>query len=379
MGAANVTRTERGHAALIVDIPNLRECYRRGPRPIAPEARLEKQWDAVRAQLLSQVRQRAFDRVPSAERHLLSYSGRVSGQGRRAAADGNVAESCRLFALAEHAVAGFKNLSEEMFFLCQTERAAAEAYLDCYCGDYEQAGIRLRESYMAAQKLDEEFGYAAMRLQRMHLLNNVIRVEALAKNYHRGLCIGRDLLRHLCGDPGVSRDADLWGLEGVGAGFGDTSEIDDAIKVFLTSQTLHEVALLMAMIDHDTAQRHATRLFEDSVISRVSSMWPAPLRMWFDLKRCFLSGSAVEEVLAEGQDFLAGVNGSSSPLLWFTVALDIAAVCESLPGGFGFEREVLAGPESQCVPRLVPISRLRVAERWVRHAATGNGGLRQTA
>jgi hypothetical protein len=372
MVAANVPLMQTGHTAMAVDITTARECYRRGPRPIAPEARLEKQWDAVRTQLLGQVRQRAFDRVPPAEKHLLSYSGRISGQGRRAAADGNVAESCRLFALAEQAVAGFKNLSEEMFFLCQTERAAAEAYLDCYCGDYEQAGIRLRESYIAAQKLDEEFGYAAMRLQRMHLLNNVIRVEALAKDYYRGLCIGRDLLRYLCGDAGVNRDADLWGLERADSGFGDTSEIDGAIKVFLTSQTLHEVALLMAMVDHETAQRHAAQLFEDVVISRGSSAWPASLRMWFDLKRLFVCGGDTEEVLAKGQDFLAGEDGSLSPLLWFTVALDVAAVCDSRPGGFGFEHEVLAGPESQYVPRLVPISRLSVAGRWVRHSATGN-------
>ncbi len=353
----------RRHSA-ITDIASLRECCRCGPHRMALAVSPSKQWEAVRARLFEEVRVRVSGRISSTEISLIDYIGRISGQGRGLASKGNIHESRRLFCDGRTAVSQAKDASEETVLICNVELAAAEAYLDCYSKNYEQARIRLRESHAAAGRLDQDFGYSAMRTHQLHVLNNLIRVEALAGAYEKGFQICSALLRYLDGaiDP---RE-----LESIGGNVGKKWDrewdSDGSIKDFLTSQTMHEVALLMAMIDHDTARRAASQCFENAVIARISCAWPKALRAWFDLKCQFLTGSSVGMFLTKAQHFLEGENGVASPLLWFTTALDVAAVCECLPGGSGFQRELLEGPFCNSIPHLIPAARLNVSKRWVR-------------
>ena len=272
-----------------------------------------------------------------------------------------------------------KDVTEETALICNVELAAAEAYLDCYSSNYAQARVRLQESHDAAGRLDQYFGYSAMRTHQIHVLNNLIRVEALAGAYEKGFQICSALLKYLGGA------VDPRELESIGGNVGkkwDSEwDSDGSVKDFLTSQTMHEVALLMAMIDHNTARREAGLCFENAVIVRMSRAWPKALRAWFDLKCQFLTGGSVGMFLTKAQHFLEGEDGVASPLLWFSTALDVAAVCECLPGGSGFQRELLEGPFCNSIPHLVPVMRLNVSKRWARvprHArdieATSVGG-----
>ena len=323
-----------------------------------------KQWEIVRARLFEEVRARVSRRISSTEISLLDYIGRISGQGRKSASNGNIHESRRLFCDGRDAVSRAKDVSEETALICDVELAAAEAYLDCYSSDYGQARIRLRESHAAAGRLDQYFGYSAMRTHQIHVLNNLMRVEALAGASEKGFQICSALLRYLGGE------VDPRELESIGwnvvKNWDSEWDSDGSVRDFLTSQTIHEVALLMAMIDHNTARREAGLCFENAVIARMSHAWPKALRAWFDLKCQFLTGGSAGMFLTNAQHFLEGEDGVTSPLLWFATALDVAAVCECLPGGNGFQRELLEGPFSNSIPHVVPVVRLNVSKRWDR-------------
>lgn len=351
------------HSA-IADIASLRECCRRGPHRMAVAASPSKQWEIVRARLFEEVRARVSQRISSTEISLLDYIRSISGQGRRLASNGNIHDSRRLFCDGRDAVSQAKDVSEETALICGVELAAAEAYLDCYSSDYGQARSHLRESHAAAGRLDQYFGYSAMRTQQIHVLNNLIRVEALAGAYEKGFQICSALLKYLDGE------VDPHELESIGWNVGKKWDCEwdsnGSVRDFLTSQTMHEVALLMALIDHNTARRESGLCFENTVIVRMSHAWPKALRAWFDLKRQFLTGGSAGIFLTNAQHFLEGEDGVASPLLWFTTALDVAAVCECLPGGSGFQRELLEGPFCNSIPHLIPVVRLNVSKRWAR-------------
>lgn len=351
------------HSA-IPDLASLRECCRCGPHRMAVAVSPSKQWETVRARLFEEVRATVSRRSSGTEISLLDYIGHISGQGRSSASNGNIHESRRLFCDGRAAVSQAEDVSEETVLICNVELAAAEAYLDCYSGNYEQARIRLRESHAAAGRLDQYFGYSAMRAHQIHVLNNLIRVEALAGGYEKGFQICSALLRYL----GCALDPrELESIGGnVGKKWDSEWDSDGSVRDFLTSQTMHEVALLMAMIDHNTARREASPCFENAVIARMSRAWPKALRAWFDLKCQFLTGRSAGMFLTKAQHFLEGKDGVASPLLWFTTALDVAAVCECLPGGSGFQRELLEGPFCNSIPHLIPVVRLNVSKRWAR-------------
>jgi hypothetical protein len=351
------------HSA-IPDIASLRECCRRGPHKMAVAASPSKQWETVRARLFEEVRARVSPRISSTEISLLDSIGRISGQGRRLASNGNIHESRRLFCDGRNAVSQAKDVSEETALICEVQLAAAEAYLDCYSSDYGQARISLRKSHAAAGRLNQYFGYSAMRTHQIHVLNNLIRVEALAGAYEKGFQVCSALLRYLSGE------VDPRELESIGWNvdkkWDSEWDSDGSVKDFLTSQTMHEVALLMAMIDHNTARREAALCFENAVIARMSRAWPSARRAWFDLKCQFLTGGSAGMFLTKAQRFLEGEDGVESPLLWFATALDVGAVCECLPGGSGFQRELLEGPFSKSISHLIPVVRLNVSKRWAR-------------
>jgi hypothetical protein len=350
--------------SFIVDIASLRECCHRGPHRMAVSASPSKQWEIVRARLFDEVRARVSRTISSAEMSLLDYIGHITEQGRRLASNGNIQESRRLFCDGREAMSRANDVGRETALICSVEIAAAEAYLDCYASNYEQARIRLQESHAAAGELDQNFGYSAMRAHQVHVLNNLIRVEALAGNYEKGFQICSAVLRYLSGE------VDPRELESIGwdveKKWDSEWDRDGSVKDFLTSQSMHEVALLMAMIDHSTARRQAGLCFENTVIARMSRAWPKALRAWFDLKCQFLTGGPAGMFLTKAQPFLEGEDGVASPLLWFVTALDVAAVCECLPGGSGFQRELLEGPFYNSIPRLVPAVRLNVSKRWAR-------------
>jgi hypothetical protein len=281
-------------------------------------------------------------------------SSKLWNAGRKAASDGNIEEACRLFAIAESIVVRESGTSEETLLLCTTIGAAAEAYLDCSCGDYAQAAARLRGSYDAAEVLDVRFGYDMMRAQQIHLLNNASRVEALAGCYAVAVGLCGQVLMYLTGR---RPDVDLgsrWRLPSL-----PSSELENANKLFLASQTLHELAVICGLMD-PASQRTALPILNDWRVRAEVAQWE-PLLVWFELKRRFLSCSDSSGFLKEAHEFFADERGHLSPLLWFTVAVDVAYLCERVPGGAGFCGEVLNGPHARYLPHLVPKSRLYIA------------------
>jgi len=345
------TRSDAGAAP---EIAALRECYRRGPLSPGPDGPPERKLQGVRTQWRARVMGRLLERTSPADGWLVSQGGRFSALGRKAASDSRVAEACRYLAVAGQLVERQRGASEEARLICFTERSAAEAYLDCSCGDFDQAQARLLDSYRAAAALDHSFGYNPMRSHQIHILNNAVRVDGLAGNYVRAIELARGVFRYLDGEVLSRLDEDgIWRPPTCAADF------DSQTWLFLTCQAIHEVALVLAMMSYQSCRISAVPLLED--IGRRSARigWPGPLRTWGRLKRSYLAGDDTEEFLAESHRFMSGAEGGWSPLLWFMVSLDAATVCERIPGGDGFRREVLAGAGSACLPNSVPKSRLQ--------------------
>jgi len=209
-------------------------------------------------------------------------------------------------------------LRPEIQVFLQAQLAASEAYV-AYCyNDYEEAGVQLREALRQDAVLEAEFGYRLIFANRLHLVNNLIRVTALSGDIACALRLTRDVTLYL--GRITDRVADFW--------CGDyLSALHPDMIAVASGQLFSEVALLMASIDYESACLFGSELFDNLAVQSVSTRWQNQCREWFEVKRTFLFDTS-NTFLERCSSFVVKGQGDW-PLLWTMALVDAVPVAMS--------------------------------------------------
>ena len=255
--------------------------------------------------------------LPSSQKESVSRCIFFMGKARGLAAEGDIPESCRLFGLA-HMLADGAQLSRKAALLCTAELQPAEAYLDFVCDDFTSARDRLYAAMDADQQLEEEFGHRLLHVHRVHLANNLVKVQAKAGDLTSALKLAAAILRYVDGSCDSLPLPTKWSAA-------QRDALSREARVFLAKQTTFEVASALA----GTLKSRQVDAWQAACLEKAfhpaHSVCDAPLQQWFDLKRFFLEDDP-DRFCPVACAWLS--DGSKpSAALWQLVALDCLLFC----------------------------------------------------
>jgi hypothetical protein len=322
----------------IADI--LFDAYRQGRS--APRMTPKSDWKAGWQQRL-----KARTHCSLQDQFILLRSTQLAAKARSSAASGDIATACQLFGLA-HSLISSKDLGHEGRLRCTLEVAAAEAYMDYFCGDFEQARTKLFDSLFAAQELEDRFGYDLFHIHRIHLLNNLVKVEARANRLSGALELAANIILYLQGKQSGLPVPGSWG-----SGYYKTMRNEDL--QFLSGQLVNEIAAATVGIGSQ-ALRPAFKVLAERVDLNVShTSWQPEAYTWLQLKALREMSEGHLDYQQRCLPYLAAGPGASI-LLWHFTAFDVANTSETYGehrASF-FKREVLTDLQRiQALPRHV--------------------------
>jgi hypothetical protein len=244
-----------------------------------------------------------------------------ASKARQFAAQGDYDVSLQLFAVAQRHSQD-ERLDRQSQLLSCAEINAAEAYLDFVTGDFAGARKRLFTAMAADEALECEFGHTNLHVHRIHLANNVVKVEAGARNLSGALELAARILEYVHGRSESIPLPTSWGVKW-------QASLSRDPRSFLLRQTTAEVACAMAGVDSETGWEAWT----DHMDNTEDFYWTedvADVREWYPVKSAYLRcdhlgspGVAVYSRLAS--EYLAA-GTRNSRLLWDAVALDAVLV-----------------------------------------------------
>jgi hypothetical protein len=258
---------------------------------------------------------------------------RARTRGLEAARQQQKLEACRCFGLAR-VLCGSPMLSVEGRLLCQSSLETAEAYLDYRLGDFEQAQSRLHQALASDSILEEEFGYKLLHVHRLHLINNLIRLEVQRKRLADAMELAGRLLSYLEGQSESLPAPGSWSS-------GHLALQPPEMIAGIFAQTCSEVGRALADLRTETARGALEILLCNIDLESAAGRWEPQARLWLQTKRAFVSGNSrgflqlCAALLAEGP--------AIAPTLWYTTAVDLAKFCElvPLPGAQSLRRKIL--------------------------------------
>lgn len=265
---------------------------------------------------------------------------------RRSAVRGDVETACELFGLAR-TFAEKTKLSEEARLLCRSQMNAAEAYLDYACGDFKQAIRRLEVAIVADQQLEDRFGQTRMHGHRLHLVNNMVKVEARAGRLSSAMELAASVFLYLEGERDALPVPAAWGRT-----YLDRLPLER--RQFLSSQLAGELAVFIAGVETKLRDPWQT-LVETIQIHKDHQSWRPEVAEWFPLKDLAVRNSNQNRFLQECVSFLQK-GPRCATLLWQIIAIDAAFASQALPcsEALNFRRAVLADFQAhKSLPRRV--------------------------
>lgn len=291
-------------------IAALHESYRTGLSQ--PKATANNEW---RLGWHKNLTSRSWER----DRTAVALCTRYLEKARENATRGEIDASCRLFGEArvwsEHS-----DLSLEGRLLCKLELAAAEAYLDYYCGDYDQAKKRLMESMEADQRLEEEFGHRLLHVHRIHLVNNMVKLEARAGNLREAMDLAADVFLYVQKKTGSMPVAGNWGAAYL-------QHVPIEALQFLSAQLSGELAAALAGVPSASARGALEVLLERVDIEEQHASWYPEIGSWLQLKALSIREGQLLAYLNRCIPYFSRGRGKA-PLLWYLTALDAITACE---------------------------------------------------
>lgn len=187
---------------------------------------------------------------------------------------------------------------------------AAASYLSYCRGEYARARGEMVDALRETNRIADLIGdTAALSARRVHLVHNVMKVDAASGAAGDVLRIGFPLLRYLAEGPGV------WPP---GCGPGPETRPDPHIAEYQSNRIVETIA--------EAAESHSGRECRAFCVEtkRLADCRQPPSRRswaWLRLKRWQFEGRA-EEFLKGAASFLIAGPGAA-PKLWFAVALDV--------------------------------------------------------
>jgi hypothetical protein len=256
------------------------------------------------------------------------------GKARQSAIRGDIATSCQLFGLA-HTFAESLELSEEGKLFCRAELAAAEAYLDYVCGDFKQANRRLVDSMAADQQLEDQFGHELLHIHRIHLVNNIVKVEACAGRLTSAMELAASVLLYLEGERDTIPAPGAWGPAYL-------ARLPLDALWFLSCQLAIDIAVATAGLT--TAQGAPWRTLTEAIeIHKCHRSWQTEVGEWFQLKDIAVRSRGKEPFLHECIAYLEK-GPRRACLLWQMIVIDAVEASRALCGddAYTFRKTMLA-------------------------------------
>lgn len=336
-------------SSLASDVHLLRDSYRAGAQAAAATAPYKSDLE----QWTRDVRGRVRARLPQDDQRVLAQCRYYYTKGRIAAGAGRTMDACEHFAQARRLEAA-PAIATEARLLCGADLAAAEAYLDYCCGDYDSALTWLETARARDGRLEEECGYHLLLAHRIHVTAVIARVFGRAARVADAITLARDVLRYIGG-----RGATLPG----GHGRSPITVLPPRMIEWAIWQHLCEVAFVLATLSPQAARRVADLVIEDPDAIACSANWPAQAREWLALQRTFFHADAREVLRACAAFVAAGPRQNAA--VWRLAALDAAAVLEHYPQWSSVRREILDGVSQwKAAPRSQRSALLQVQHRW---------------
>ena len=272
-------------------------------------------------------------RLSLTDQLLMRRSANARFQGMIAARRGQLVPAERLFAKARAPLES-DTLSPEGSLLQKSFQEPAEAYLDYRSGDFDRARTRLSKALAIDVILEEEYGYEILFIHRIHLVHNLVRIEAGCMCFERAIELACQLLGYLEGASEVLSIPGAWGSERV-------ARLSPELIATMFVQVSDEVALILA----GKKLQVARDLFAVAVchmqLQANGNCHPyARTHAWFLVKQAFVNHD-VATFLERASHFLAE-GRADTPLLWYATVSDLVALCNefNLPDSELVRREV---------------------------------------
>ncbi|KFE60133.1 hypothetical protein [Hyalangium minutum] len=238
-----------------------------------------------------------------------SVGPRERGLRASRAGDNTAAEQSMQEARAE---LGLEELSPEARLLVTTLHEAGEAYLLYRTARFEEAHAALLKSLEATNTLQVAHGHTFTEPRRIHLVRNLIHMEARRGRLDEALELGLPLLSYIEGD------ANAWPLSALRATAAVPLQADVAAMMF--EDVLESLAEVLAPEGAETRRR--LERFGPHLQSGASACAPfARPHQWLRL-RWLAAEERDEEFLAEVPVFLSAGRGAT-PSLWHALVLEL--------------------------------------------------------
>jgi hypothetical protein len=184
-----------------------------------------------------------------------------------------------------------------------------------------RARQRLCESLAADETLESTYGHKILHGHRLHLVNNLIRVEVQRGNVEGALDIAARLLRYMQGGSNDGPAPGRWGKS-----YRDGLPREAMMAMFV--QVMGEVGQAL-MGKKPEAARALFATVEKQMPEPDSSLWHPRALEWFKLKRAYV-GESMERYLRMSSNYLVQGVGVA-PALWRLAALDVLIATDDLP------------------------------------------------
>lgn len=289
----------------------LHNAYRTGRSK--PRSSSAEQW---REQLQNSLTTSTWEK----DRPVLVRCGHYLNKARASAAAGETEAAC-LFFLKARLSAESKDLSAEGRLRAKTELAANEAYLEYCFGHFERAKQSLLVSMEAGQQMEQRFNSPFFHLHRIHLVNNMVKVEAAAQNLHGAMELAASVLLYL------QQKAENLPVPGNWGSCYFREIPSDAIR-FLTAQTTGEIAVALAGLPPSVVKKALQILLSRVKIDELCDSWQPEISAWLRLKLLMADDEAqYAAYFARCIPYFSQGPGCTAGL-WYLTALDVAAVCQ---------------------------------------------------
>lgn len=260
-------------------------------------------------------------RLSLTDQLLMGRSANARSQGLIAARRGQLVTAKQLFAKARAPLQSGK-LSPEGSLLHKSFLEPAEAYLDYRCGDFDRARMRISEALAIDVVLEEEYGYEILFIHRLHLVHNLVRIEARCICFDRAIELACQLLSYLKGASEVLPLPVPWGSERV-------ARLPPELVAVIFAQVTNEVALILAGKNRQLARDLFAVVVRHMQLQADGNCHPYPrAHVWFLVKQAFVSND-VATFLEIASHFLAE-GRADTPLLWYATVIDLVALCDDL-------------------------------------------------
>ena len=199
---------------------------------------------------------------------------------------------------------------------------ASKGYFDYSQRNYESARVNLHIALEACMALINEYGYNFLQGRPIHLVCNLVKVEACSGNHEHAIKIACYLISNIEGNYNKSLYKDVNLLEPV-------QHLSFKNESFLFTQVFQEIAKLLASRNDNESNKLvdlASNLFRECNL---------PSNKQFDREytwlknRLALGKGKTIEFLEGSSNFLAEGRGSCK-LLWHATVLDVLKICKNI-------------------------------------------------